>query len=194
MREQRTDTADAAAGETRSARTADPRWLAPIAWTSSLLNRIAATFAAILLVLMTGHILLEIGLRAFSRSTYMADVLVGYGVAAITFLAMAWALEQGTMIRVQIITQRLGVKGRWLAEAFAIVSSWLLLALLATHQWTTLARAWTRETMSQHYIQVPLWIPEAFFFVGLMLLLLHLVVRFLRLLAVGLTEDEGLVL
>lgn len=72
----------------------EPCWLRMIAQTSRMLNRIAAIFAAVLLVLMVLLILTEITLRFFSMSTFMADALVGRGVAAITFLAMAWTLKK----------------------------------------------------------------------------------------------------
>ena len=101
----------------------DPAWLAVIARISTALNKLAAVVSAALLVCMTSLILVEICMRFFSKSTYMADVLVGYGVAAITFLAAPWALEEGAMIRVTVLTDKMKGAVRWIAEAFALASA-----------------------------------------------------------------------
>ncbi|WP_328805925.1 TRAP transporter small permease [Salipiger abyssi] len=175
-------------------RTDDPVWLAAIARVSTILNRTAAIISASFLVAMTLLILLEICMRIFSTSTYMADVLVGYGVAAITFLAAPWALEEGAMIRVTALTDKLSGAVRWIVEAFAIASSGGIMWFLAARQWQTVAKLFDRGSTSEHLIPIPLWIPESFFFVGLVLLLLQIIVRALRLVAVGHGEERALTL
>ncbi|WP_299651165.1 TRAP transporter small permease subunit [uncultured Jannaschia sp.] len=164
-----------------------------IARTSTLLNRLAAGIAACLLVLMTLHILLEIGMRFFDRSTFMADALVGYGVAAITFLALAWALEEGSMIRVSVLTQTLPPQAALAADHFASLATLTLTLFLASHQWQSVAKLWARGSTSQHYLPIPLWIPEAIFLAGLVLLALQLVARILkRLSGQGGPDDSSL--
>nr|WP_277347905.1 TRAP transporter small permease subunit [Salipiger mangrovisoli] len=143
---------------------------------------------------MTLLILLEICMRMFSTSTYMADVLVGFGVAAITFLAAPWALEEGAMIRVTALTDMLSGPVRWIVEAFALGSSAAIMWFLAIHQWKTVAKLFERGSVSEHLIPIPLWIPESFFFVGLVLLLLQMLVRALRLVLVGHAEERALTL
>ncbi|MAQ83074.1 MAG: hypothetical protein CMH12_07570 [Maritimibacter sp.] len=172
----------------------DPAWLAVIARISTALNKLAAVVSAALLVCMTSLILVEIGMRFFSKSTYMADVLVGYGVAAITFLAAPWALEEGAMIRVTVLTDKMKGAVRWIAEAFALASAGALMWFLMMHQWGSVTKLFARGSVSQHFIPIPLWIPEAFFLTGLVLLLFHIVVRALRLLAVGHAEERALTL
>lgn len=169
-----------------------PRWLRALTATSSTLNRIAAAVAAILLVLMVCLILVEIVLRAFSRSTFMADALVGYGVAATTFLALGWALEKGSMIRVSVLVRRFNARMRWWAEAFCVSTAAAMAIFLIGHQWEIVARMWTRGTVSPHYLPIPLWIPEIIFLVGLGLLALQLLVRLYRLAVLGLEEDGSL--
>ena len=159
----------------------EPSWLKAIALVSSTLNRIAAAFAAILLTLMVTLILVEIVLRFFSRSTFMADALVGHGVAAITFLALGWALEQGTMIRISVITQRLRPAGRFCLGLLSILAAEVLVLWLMYFEWRAVSRLWARGTTSEHHLPIPLWIPEFFFFVGLTLLAIQLVVMFFKL-------------
>lgn len=167
-----------------------PKWLSAIAKVSSTLNWIAACVAAILLTLMVGLVLVEIVMRLFSRSTFMTDVLVGFGVAAITFLALGWTLEQGSMIRITALTQRLNGIPRFIAELFSIVMTISIVTWLMSFVWRSLEKLWSRGTVSEHYMPIPLWIPEIIFLIGLGLLALQLLVRLLRLLSVGLDEDE----
>ena len=170
----------------------DPAWLRAFAAASSGLNWTAAAAAAILLVLMVALILVEITLRYFSHSTFMADALVGHGVAAITFLAVAWALEQGSMIRISVVTRRLPVNFRYATEMFSIVGAELLTVGLMVYQWRLVAKLWHRGSVSQHYLPIPLWLPEAIFLVGLTLLAIQLLVKFCRLLIDGLEPEKQL--
>lgn len=156
---------------------------------SSTLNRIAAVVAAVLIVLMTTLILVEIAMRIFGRSTFMADALVGYGVAAITFLAAGWAFEHGSMIRVTALTGALPGRLRRACDVFATLSTLALMLFLMSYQWALVGKLWGRGSVSQHYLPIPLWIPEIIFLTGLALLTLQLVVRALRL-AAGELSDE----
>jgi TRAP-type C4-dicarboxylate transport system permease small subunit len=159
----------------------EPAWLVRFTVFSSGLNRAAAFVAIILVVLMTGLILLEIGLRAFSHSTHVTDAWVGYGVAAVTFLSMPWVLEQNSMLKVAVLVSRLSSGPRLVVEIVGVTLSLAAIVFLITFQWAAVIKLIHRGTVSQHYIPVPLWLPESVFFAGLVLLALHLVVRLLRL-------------
>ena len=170
----------------------EPAWLRMVSSASSFLNKTAAVAAAVLLVAMVGLILLEIILRYFSRSTFMADALVGHGVAATTFLAMGWALEKGSMIRISVVTRRLRPMPRFLAEAFTIVATETLVLGLIYFQWKAVSKLWVRGSVSHHHFPIPLWIPELIFLVGLTLLAIQLLVKLCRLLTLGMDKDEQL--
>ena len=170
----------------------DPVWLAVLSRISSSLNLFCAVISAVIIALMTLLIILEICLRFFSLSTFMADTLVGYGVAATTFLAAAWALEHGAMIRVTALTNLLPTFGKWIAEVFCLISVEAILWFLISYQWHSVYKYWARGTVGQHYIKIPLWIPESFFLIGLVLLSLQVLVRVLRLFAVGHTSERSL--
>ncbi|MET3599737.1 TRAP transporter small permease [Martelella mangrovi] len=172
----------------------DPAWLHLIASVSTFLNRAAACVAGAVLVFMTGFILLEICLRLFSLSTFMADSLVGYGVSAICFLAAAWALEAGFMIRVKVVTDRLGPRLSWACEFFTLITVEALMLFLAHYQWKSVFKYWSRGTVSETYVPIPLFIPESFFLIGLSLMALQIFVRLMRLLAVGHSEERALTL
>lgn len=173
---------------------ADPNWLRPLAYLSSKLNVIAATCAGVIITLMTLLIIVEIILRLFSRSTFMTDSLVAYGVATSIFLALGWTMEKNGMIRVLMLHHAVPKPVQWLFELFCIGSAIFVDVVFMTYLWRQLAKDFVRGTMSGHYYPIPLWIPSAIFFVGLALLLLHLVVRLGRFFAHGVPNEREVVL
>lgn len=147
------------------------------------ISRGAAVVSAALLVLMVLHILLEIVLRSFfASSTFVLDEFVGYGVAAMTFLSLGYALEEGALIRVQLLLTRSSPPAR---RGLEIVGAALTLAMslfLIAHFWSSVSRNWSRGAVSQSIAEVPLWIPEGLVLLGLTLFALQLLAHFLRLL------------
>ena len=90
----------------------------------STINRIAGAIAALLLFYVLVHIIYEIILRTlFSTSTFVLDEFVGYAVAAMTFLSLGYALETGSLIRVDLAITRLKGRLRRWVELFCISSS-----------------------------------------------------------------------
>lgn len=170
----------------------EPRWLRALSSVSKSLNKAAATLAALVLVAMISLILIEVVMRMFSRSTNMTDVLVGHGLAAITFLSMPWALESSSMIRVNFLRRM--ATGFWkiLLDIVAIVSTMMIASVLVFYASKSMVRNFETGRLSQHYFPIPLWIPEAIFVVGMALLLLQLLVRLARLLTVGVTYEPDL--
>lgn len=98
------------------------------------------------------------------------------------------------MIRVTALTDQLSGVLRWIVEAFAISTSAGIMAFLAMHQWSAVTKLFARGSVSEHLIPIPLWIPESFFFTGLVLLLLQMVVRAIRLVVVGHADERALTL
>jgi TRAP-type C4-dicarboxylate transport system permease small subunit len=147
------------------------------------ISRGAAVVSAAFLVLMVLHILLEIVLRGFfASSTFVLDEFVGYGVAAMTFLALGYALEEGALIRVQLLLTRSPAPAR---RGLEILGAGLTLALslfLIAHFWRSVSRNWSRGAVSQSIAEVPLWLPEGLVLLGLVLFALQLLAHLLRLL------------
>ena len=96
------------------------------------------------------------------------------------------------MIRISVVTRRLRPTPRFAAEAFTIVATEILILCLMYYQWRTVSKLWIRGSVSQHYFPIPLRIPEAIFFIGLVLLAIQLLVRLCRLGVVGVEKDETL--
>ncbi|WP_136246872.1 TRAP transporter small permease [Halomonas borealis] len=158
---------------------------------SGALASLGAGLAMLLVVYMLGHILFEIGLRLFGRSTFILDEYIGYGVAAMTFLGLPYALEQGGLIRVALVLKRLPRAWRWPLELFASLTALLAFGWLARYLTLAVERSFQRGIVSETLAQTPLWIPQGTVLVGLYLLCLVLVVRSLRVLVQRQAFDSG---
>lgn len=162
-----------------------PAWFTALRRASTAINRISAALAAAILVGMVTIILVEIVFRFFSRSTHMADALVSYGLAASTFLSIGWALESDSMIRVTLVRRRVGRKTLGVLDFFAIVSTLFISSLLVVFGYFSMVRNYLGGRMSEHYFQIPLWIPDAIFIVGFVAMIIQLGVRLIGLLLEG---------
>ena len=153
---------------------------------ASRLSAAAAVLSALLLVYMVGHTVLEIALRnVFSRSTFVPDEFVGYGMAAMTFLSLGHALERGQLIRVGILLGRLGPRARRAVELVCILLTLAVTLFAFWHFWGITLRQWRRGAVSHSLAEVPLWIPYAIVLVGLAVLSLQLTAYLLHTLAGG---------
>ena len=149
------------------------------------ISRAAAVAAGVVLLAMTGHIIYEIVLRVvFSTSTFILDEIVGYGVAATTFLALGYALERGGLIRVNLLLKPLGESGitRRVIEVIGIALTLAMIGFQIRYFWRSVTRNWDRGAVSETVAEVPLWIPEGVMLLGLAVFWLHLAIYLLRVL------------
>ncbi len=155
------------------------------------LSSMAAMLAAAIVVYMVAHIGLEIVLRAiFSTSTFVTDEFVGFAVAAATFLSLGEALRKEKLIRIGILISRLPRTWRILSFLLIAALGAGTVGFLARYIWRTLARDFTRGTVSTSIAEIPIWIPTAFVFAGLVIFLLQLLAEVLRSLAPGATSPR----
>jgi len=148
-------------------------------------SKSAAVVSAVILVCMIVHILVEIVLRSFfSRSTYVLDEFIGYGIAAMTFLSLSYSLENNALVRVNLVLSRLGGRLRLYAELACVILTASMTCFLVIYFWKgVLYRDFVRGTVSSSISQTPLWIPEGLVLVGLILFLVSLVAYAVRLFA-----------
>ncbi len=153
---------------------------------ATAINRTAGAVSALILLYVLGHILYEIALRHFfDSSTYVLDEFVGYAIAAMTFLSLGYALDTGSLIRVDIVLGRLGQRLRRIMELFCIVSTFGITVFCAWWVGRNVLRDWNRGAVSESVAEVPLWIPVSAVWLGLVLFALQLVVYFIRILSGG---------
>ncbi len=152
----------------------------------SAVATVAAIVAGCFMVLMIGHILLEIVLRSFfARSTYVLDEFVGYAVASMTFLTLAHALNRGSLIRVNLVLDRLEGKTRRAVEIASALAGTTAFAFVLCYFFRSWLRSWNRGTVSGSIAEVPLWIPEGIVLIGLIIFVAQLFVYTLRVILGG---------
>src|SRR5690554_686464 len=152
---------------------------------ASRLSTAGAIIAVIFMIGMTLHILLEITLRYFfGTSTYVLDEFVGYGVAAMTFLALGHTFENNVLIRVNFILLKLRNNViRKLVEISCVVTTIVLCSFLARYFWRSVSRNLDRGSTSETIAQEPLWIPESLALIGLIIFIVQMLAYVLRLLS-----------
>ena len=126
---------------------------------------------------MVGLILVEIVLRTFfARSTHMMDELVGYGIGAMSFLALGYSLEHDALIRMNLLLSRLRDDGpaRRVVEviccALALVAVGMAVYYFGSNAYRDFARGYTSGTLAD----VPLWIPKGLILLGMVVFWLQM--------------------
>ena len=145
------------------------------------LSRLAAGLACLVVVAMVCHILYEIVLRTFfASSTFILDEVIGYGVAASTFLALGYSFEHGSLIRVGLLVGRLTGNARRALEIFCSLATLAVIGQLTWYIGLITWRSWQRGRVSSSIAEIPLWIPESLILLGAVIFCLQLIAYMLR--------------
>ena len=158
----------------------------------ALLDRIylgAGYLAGVFMVLILLSILTGIAGRMFGIDTPGMDAYAGYSMAASSFLALAYTLRRGEHIRVTLILQQLGPRGRYALELFAHAAAVCLSFALAWFSVRLVWQSYVFNDVSQGLDATPLWIPQIGMAVGAVLLLLAFVQGLVELLYTRRTAD-----
>ncbi|MDO5666374.1 MAG: TRAP transporter small permease [Alcaligenaceae bacterium] len=160
---------------------------------AAFFSQIGAVLSIAVMFLMTAHIIYEIVLRGlFNSSTYVLDEMVGYGVAAMTFLSLGYAFRHKSLIRVSILATSL--KNELLKkyiELFCVVVGLFASAFIFRYFYLSIVRHLARGSKSETIAEVPLWIPEVFVCLGLAIFIIELIRRFFGLL---LNQEESVMI
>ncbi|MGB3600924.1 MAG: TRAP transporter small permease [Marinomonas sp.] len=137
----------------------------------------------LLIVYVLCHILLEIVLRLFGTSTYVLDEFIGYAVATITFLGLGYSLERNSLIKVNILSEKLPERLHWIVDLWVSAMSFALFTWVSYYWYINVLRSFKRGTTSESIAATPLWLPEGMVLIGLVLLCFTLLVRMLTLIS-----------
>ena len=152
-----------------------------------LLDRIVGALAALGVALAAIGLIASMFLIAYSvvmryflnQPVTWVDEFVGYLLVASVMLAAADALRHGEHIAVDIVTERLGGRGRRLVTLAGLVAVALAAALLTVEGWDMVAFSRMVGLLSNGTLAVPMWIPQLAVPVGAALLGAAAVVAFL---------------
>ena len=112
--------------------------------------------------------------------------MAGYLLAASSFLALAHAFRRGAHIQVNLLLSRLPEAPRRILEVCSLA---LALALTAFFSWHTLLMvldSWRFGEVSYGIVAIPLWLPQSFMFLGLVIFAVALLDDLLVMLGGGL--------
>jgi TRAP-type C4-dicarboxylate transport system permease small subunit len=100
------------------------------------------------------------------------DELVGYLLVACVMLAAADALLEGEHLAVDLVTERLGTRGKRLTLLAGLAAVALSALLLAIEGYDMVAFSRMVGLMSNGYMATPMWIPQLLIPIGAALMLL----------------------
>ena len=158
-----------------------------------LLNNIylsAAVIAGICLLLMTLLILAQIVGRWFDVLIPSTEDFSGFLLAAASFLALPYALRNGSLIRVSLFISQLPLRWRKPVEVIVLLIAIGFAAFAAWSVSLMVIESGEFEELTQGYIAVPLWLPQTPLAIGLILFCTALIDELFSMLTVGKTAYQ----
>lgn len=147
----------------------------------------AGVIVMLLMVLVCAEVL---GRSAFNQPIRGVIDMVSQMMAVVAAGGIAYCQSRFGNVRMTILTNRLGGRGRWLAEAFSLaVATWVVLAL-TRGSFAFFLRAW-RGGSDTPELQIPTWIGIGFVTLALALLLARLVIQLLEALRLASSPASG---
>jgi TRAP-type C4-dicarboxylate transport system permease small subunit len=108
--------------------------------------------------------------QAFGREAGIlvrgADDIVAWLCAAASFLALGHTFRHGELVRVGLLLERLGPAGRRRMELFSLGVAALFVAYMLWAVSRFIYESWKFNEVAQGLIQVPIWIPQMTFLIG----------------------------
>lgn len=154
----------------------------------TLLDRLylgCGVLAAIFMAAIAALVLSQTIGRLLGIVVPSANELAGFCVAASTFLALAPTLQQGTHIRVSLLTTHVGPRvHRWL-EAWSLAVAFVFSAYFAWWAVDLVRGSIRYGDVSPGLLAVPLWIPQLAMAGGLIVFAICLLDNLVRLLRGG---------
>ena len=120
----------------------------------------AAYLAALLLLGTLAMVLLGIFGRMFGFQVRGTDAYAGYFMAGSGFLALAHTLARGEHIRVSLILEHAGLRGRRALELWSLAAAALLSTALAYFSVKLSWQSYTLHDISTGNDATPLWLPQ----------------------------------
>lgn len=159
---------------------------------SEWLSRAASFLAGLILIAITAYTLVEIVSRTlFGLSSNVLVEFVGYGLAAMTFLAAGRTMRDGHLVRVNVVLQFCSPVARRALDAFCLVCAIAVVCLIAYYVWLDMQRSFTRGYETDSLVPLPMWLPPLALFIGMVTFIFDMLVHLALVLAgrVRLADD-----
>jgi TRAP-type C4-dicarboxylate transport system permease small subunit len=132
---------------------------------------LGAIFVALICVLMVAQ---SVGRELGIRTGAVNDV-VAWFCAAASFFAMAHAFKHGDFVRVTLLMEKLPAHARRVLEIVCLSIASVSVAYLAFWANKFTYDSYTFNEVAQGLLPIPIWIPQASFAIGSILLLIAVV-------------------
>lgn len=132
---------------------------------------VGAVFVALICVLMIGQSIL----REFGVRTGAVNDLVAWSCAAASFFAMAHAFKHGDFVRVTLLLEKVPQRTRRVLEALCLGIGAVCVGYLAFWANKFTYDSWAFGELAQGLLPIPIWIPQASFALGSVLLFIAVV-------------------
>ena len=149
------------------------------------LYTLAGVLAALCLIVILVLIVLQMLARWTGEVFPGAPDYAGYAMAAASFLAFANALNKGSHIRVSILLNALGHRGRYILEIWCFAIGTAVAWYMTYFIYRMIGFALKFKDVSQGQDATPLWIPQSAILIGIVILAIALTDNLISLLMTG---------
>jgi TRAP-type C4-dicarboxylate transport system permease small subunit len=111
-----------------------------------------------------------------------ADDITAWLCAAAAFLALGHTFRKGELVRMTLLVDRLPPGVRWKAEVFSLATATLVSGYMVYAVVRFVYESWKFKEVAQGMIQVPIWIPQVSFAVGVAIFFVAIVDEFVAVL------------
>ena len=126
----------------------------------------SGALAAVCLASIAVVMILQAAMRTVGLLFRGADDVVAWLCAASAFLALGATFRRGELVRVGLMLERLSPRARRRAEIAALSVALLFSGYMLYAITRFVYESWTFKEVAQGLIQVPIWIPQLSFVIG----------------------------
>jgi TRAP-type C4-dicarboxylate transport system permease small subunit len=138
----------------------------------------AGAAAALCLASIAAVMLAQAAMREFGYLFRGADDIVGWLCAASAFLALGHTFRRGELVRVGIVIDQLPPRVRRPVGIGALFIALAFVAYMAYAVLRFVYESWAFKEVAQGLIQIPIWIPQMSFVLGVLVLLVAVLDEF----------------
>lgn len=143
----------------------------------------SGALAAVCLAFIAVVMLLQAGMREFGMLFRGADDIVGWLCAATAFLALGHTFRRGELVRVGLVIDVLPPRLRRTVGIAALAIALAFVSYMAYAVVRFVYESWQFKEVAQGLIQIPIWIPQMSFVVGVIIFLIAVLDEFIVLVA-----------
>lgn len=113
--------------------------------------------------------------RALGSYIIGAGELIGWFCGAAGFLALPATFKRGDMVRVGFVVDQLPPAIRRMVLLLCLSIALMFVSYMGYAIWGYIGAGWRYEEMTQGMIEIPVWIPQSSFLLGVVLLWIAIV-------------------